>query len=274
MARELASQIRKRLPRQKVKLMKTAHAGHGEELAYTVARSEKNSLVISASGDGGYNDVINGAMKALQEGWTVTTGLLPAGNANDHYHNLHQDDLIEQIVSTTTTKIDVLKLEGTVGGKSVTRYAHSYIGLGFTPLIGEELNKTSLNRFKETWIVARSLFTIKPVRLRIGPKARYYESVVFSNVDRMSKYLQISQPSSVTDGKFEVTIFRRRNKFQLIMVLLKATIGKVEEDHQVSEFSLSTINKTPVQMDGEIITLDPRTDVRITIERQALPCVV
>lgn len=274
LARELAAQIKERLPKQKVQLIGTKYAGHGEKLAYEIATKSKHALVISSSGDGGYNDVVNGAMKALHEGHRVTTGLLPAGNANDHYHNLHEEELIEQIISGKSTKIDVLKLVSSVNQKPITRYAHSYIGFGFTPFVGAELNKTKLNPLKEIWVVGWALLRAKPVRLKIGKKIRSYESVVLSNVDSMSKYLKISRPSSVTDGKFEVTIFRRRNKLKLISVLLKAAFKRVEEDQQVREFSLTTLRKTLVQTDGEIIKLDARANVTITIERQALTCIV
>ncbi|MDB5167151.1 MAG: putative lipid kinase [Candidatus Saccharibacteria bacterium] len=274
LARDLEEQIHTRLPNQKVELIETGHAGHGEELAYSIALSSKNPLIISSSGDGGYHEVINGIMRAQKKGLKITTGLLPAGNANDHYHNLHTRDIIDQIVSNETTKIDLLKIVGTSKGKRVERYAHSYIGFGLTPIVGNELNKTKLTPLNEFWIVARSLFAIKPIRLKIGDKTRHYESIIFSNVDVMSKYLKISQPSSVTDGKFEVTIFKRHNKLKLIMLLLQASVKALKEDEQVSEFSLKTVRNTLVQADGEIMTLDGHSDVSITIEPRVLTCII
>ena len=274
LAQEFKTQLLKHLPHQKVELVKTKHAGHGETLTYEIAQSSKNPLIISSSGDGGYNDVINGAMKAQNEGYKVTTGLLPAGNANDHYHNLHRQDLIEQIVKGNPTKIDLLKISSISSGKKIERYAHSYIGFGLTPIVGNELNKKKLNPVNEVFIVAKSLFTIKPVRLKIQNKIRRYESIIFSNVDVMSKYLKISQPSSMTDGKFEVTIFRRRNKIKLIMLLLEASFKGVKEDVQVSRFSLTTIQETLAQADGEIVTLDANAKTVISIDTQVLTCLV
>lgn len=275
LARKLAGQIRRRVPRQRVELIKTEHAGHGEALAYEIATSSKNPLVISSSGDGGYHDVVNGAMKAQSEGYRITTGLLPAGNANDHYHNLHRgEDIIDQITGGTPLKIDLLKLSGTSQGKRIERYAHSYIGFGLTPIVGNQLNQTQLNPLKETWIVAKALFTIKPARLQISKRPRYYESIILSNIDIMSKYIRISQPSDVTDGKFEVTIFKRRGRLKLILLLIKASFIGVTEDKQVSEFAVKTVRKTLVQADGEIMTLDARTDAHITIEQQVLACFI
>jgi diacylglycerol kinase (ATP) len=274
LAQDFAAKIRKQLPDQQVDLFATEHAGHAEELAYSLASSHDKPLIISSSGDGGYNEVINGAMKAQNEGATPTTGLLPAGNANDHYRNLHERDLIDQIIHQQSTTIDLLKMSCQSGGKPVERYAHSYIGFGLTPSVGKELNKVELNRFTESWVVIRSLLTAKAVRLKVGTAVHSYESIIISNVDEMSKYLKISQPSSVTDGKFEVTIFPRRSKLQLIKTLLKASIQGAEENMQVATFSFETTRRTLVQVDGEVMTLDANSGVTITAEPRVLRCVV
>lgn len=274
LAEAFEKQVHEKLPNQKVELIATEYAGHAKELAYSIAKNSKNPLIISSSGDGGYNEVVNGAMKAQNEGFTVTTGLLPAGNANDHFHNLHDKGVIDLIADGETKNIDLLKITGIVKGKELQSYAHSYIGVGLTPKIAEELNKTKLNAFKETWLVAKLLFKVKSIRLRVNNKVRHYESIIFSNVDRMSKYLTVSQPSRVTDGKFEVTIFRRRNKIQLIQTLLKASTFGVKEDAKVDNFTFETLEATLVQADGEIIMLDAGTHAKVTIEKQTLRCIV
>lgn len=274
LAQQLRTELKARMPAQKIELVQTERAGHGEDIAYQLATTAKNPLVISSSGDGGYNDIVNGIMRAKKEGHSATTGLLPAGNANDHYHNLHMGDTVERIATGDESLIDVLKISGLSGGKPIERYAHSYIGFGLTPQVGKELNKTQLNPAKEAWIVLRSLLTVRPVRLRVGDKVRAYESIILSNIDVMSKYLKISQPSSVRDGKFEVTIFRRRNKFKLIMTLLRASLSGVKEDRKTAEFSLSTVRRTLAQADGEIIVLDASSDVVVTIEQHALNCII
>ncbi len=274
LARSFKKSVRQQLPEIKVYLRPTRYAGHGEELAYSLSKKSEYPLIISSSGDGGYHEIVNGVMKARHEGFQATAGLLPGGNANDHYHNLHTDDLIELIVKGKSQKIDLLKLNGVSGGKPISRYGHSYIGFGLTPIVGKELNKTKLNVFNQVWIVAKALLRLRPVKLKIGNKARYYDSVIFSNVDKMSKYMKISQPSQIDDGKFEVTIFRMNNKLKLIMVLFKASLVGVAEDLQTSLYELRTVKSTLVQIDGEIVRLDPSSIVRITINKRALSCVV
>jgi diacylglycerol kinase (ATP) len=274
MAKNFADSVREKVPTQKVELIATKYAGHAEKLAYKLAKDSAHPLIISSSGDGGYNEVINGALKAQNEGAHPTTGLLPAGNANDHFHNLHNEDLIKLITKGITKKIDVLKMTYTYKGKVAERYAHSYIGFGLTPIVGKELNKTKLTILNEAWVVGRALLSVKSIKLKIGKKARHYDSVIFSNVDKMSKYLKISQPSHISDGKFEVTIFKRRNKIKLIALLLKASLVGLKEDDQVSTFMLETTQKTIAQADGEILTIDASTTVTITAEKQLLSCVI
>lgn len=273
-AKAFAKRLRKQLPNQPIDLIGTEYPGHADEIAYTLSVASKHPLIISSSGDGGYHEVINGIMKARHEGYDPTAGLLPAGNANDHYRNLHDKDILEDIEKGRRHEIDVLKLTGKVDGKRFVRYGHSYIGFGLTPFVARELNKTKLNFFNQIWIVTKALLNLRTVRLIIDKKARRYDSIIFSNVDSMSKVLKVSQPSRINDGKFEVTIFRRRNKLKLISQLLKASTVGVTEDARVKKFSLKTVRRTLVQIDGEITALDADSTVTVTIEHQALPCIV
>lgn len=274
LARDLEKRLRADLPGQAIELIGTEYKGHGSELAYSIAMASKKPLIISSSGDGGYHEVINGAMRAQNEGAHPTTGVLPAGNANDHHRNLHDEDIVSKIKQQKSTKIDLLMMNGISKGEKVELYAHSYIGLGLTPFVGKELNKTKLNAMAETWVVIRALLSLRSVKLKMNGIVGRYESIIFSNVDTMSKYLSISQSSSMTDGKFEVTIFGHRSKLQLIATLLKASTQGVKEDHRVGKFSLQTVHKTLVQADGEVIALDAKSNIDIIVQPQVLSCIV
>lgn len=274
LAQEFKTNLHKQAPKQKVELIATEYAGHAEKLAYDIAKKSANPLIFSSSGDGGYNEVINGVLKAQSEGAHPTAGLLPAGNANDHYHNLHNEDIIDLILHKEPRTIDVLKVTTTSKNKPVERYSHSYVGFGVTPLVGEALNKYKLTIFNEAWIVGKALLATKSVKLKIDAKVHSYDSIIFSNIDRMSKVLKISQPSRVDDGKFEVTIFRKRNKAKLIGMLLRASVVGVKEDMRVQQFHLETINATVAQLDGEILEIDAHAKVVVGIDKKALRCIV
>ena len=79
LAKSLHKKLSSKLPNQRIDLLATEHAGHARELAYDISKKYDKPLIISSSGDGGYNEVINGALQAQSEGANPITSLLPAG---------------------------------------------------------------------------------------------------------------------------------------------------------------------------------------------------
>ncbi len=274
LAKQLERKLAKRLPQQKVQLIPTKHAGHAEELAGEITRHYKRPLIISSSGDGGYNEVINGILHAGHAAGKPVAGLLPAGNANDHYHQLHTQETIDAIADQQEQYIDVLELTATASARTMHRYAHSYIGVGLTPEAGDKLNRSRFKLLSEVWIVAKVLLFLSSVKLVVDGETRHYDSLVFSNISKMSKILKLSQSAKPHDGKFEITSFRRRNKPRLIRSLLKATTIGLPGDRQATEYAFTTVNPTLVQLDGEILRLDAGCEVQIKIAPAALRCIV
>ncbi len=274
LAHELKQALAQQLPEREVKVKPTKYAGHAEKMAINLSKASRRPLIISASGDGGYHEVVNGIMKAQLDGAKPIAGLLPAGNANDHFHNLHDIDTADAIKKGIVKKIDLLKLVGTSEGQPLVRYAHSYIGIGLTPKVGQELNKTDLNMLREAWIVLKGLLFLEPVRIIINDKKRSFDSLIFSNVSKMSKVLTLSSTAKMTDGQFEVTAFKRRNKLKLIATLLRGATRGLVGGEQTTNYTFETLKPTIVQLDGEITTLDGHSQVIITLEHHALECIV
>lgn len=257
-----------------ISLKPTKYAGHAEAMAYELAKTDKRPLIISASGDGGYHEVVNGLIRAQREGAKPVAGLLPAGNANDHYTNIHAADTVKAILQHKTQTIDLLKLTSRSNGKPLERFAHSYMGIGLTPKVGKELNKTDLNWFNEIIIVCRVLFFLKPVRISVRGKNRSYDSLIFSNIDKMSKVLTLSKTASTEDGKFEMTAFRKRHKLKLISTLIHSSTIGLTGSTSLTKYHFKTVKPALMQIDGEITLLDANTEVTITIEPLVLECVI
>lgn len=257
-----------------VAVIPTKRAGHAEKLAYELAKASKRPLIISSSGDGGYNEVVNGALHAQDEGRSPVCGLLPSGNANDHYTNLHSVPIKPLILHGKESRIDVLALEMTSPSGKWQRYAHSYIGFGLTAKVGSALNQTDLNAFNQLWIVLRGFTQLRATRLRVNGRVRKYDSLIFSNVAKMSKVLSLSKEASLTDGKFEVSAFYTHNKLRLLRLLLKASTIGLEETSQAREYSLETLKPLTVQLDGEVFPLKGNATVQITVRPKALHCIV
>ncbi|MEU7811821.1 acylglycerol kinase family protein [Pseudonocardia sp. NPDC049154] len=132
LAEGLCADLSRRLPRTWVHLSPTEHAGHARDLARNAARTPR-SLIVSVSGDGGYNEVIDGVMQAGDTG--TVCAVMAAGNANDHRRTTGEQPLGDAIVAGDVRRLDLLRLTVGHGPDALVRYAHSYIGMGLTPIV-------------------------------------------------------------------------------------------------------------------------------------------
>ncbi len=245
-----------------VELVETTHEGHATEIAERLVREHTRPLIVSVSGDGGYNEVITGVMNAKKGTQkSPVVAIIAAGNANDHKRTTRGDTpLVELVVAGTSRPLDILELHY----GNTTRYAHSYIGLGLTPEVGAELNRHQLTRWREALIVLRSFATFAPITIERNDQKTAYGSIVFANIDAMSKVLKLdTADNKLADAKFEVVAFPWRGKLALVAQLLKSVLVGNSHAPQFSSYSFRTTTATPVQLDGEITTIPARTDVAV-----------
>lgn len=277
-SREYATDLKQELTQYnsqfKPRLHATKYAGHAEELAYGFAKSSKHPLIISSSGDGGYHEVVNGAIRAQLEGATPICAVLAAGNANDHSRTLTSKSLVELIKADKIKNIDLLKLTITSDSGVVERYAHSYIGLGLTPMVATELNKTNLNALKEAWIVVKTFYGYRPFKIIRKGMTLELDSMVFANIGEMAKVLTLSKKSRPDDGKFEVITFQHAHKFRLLRKLAAATVKGLDAKRQYEHYEFKVIKKMPAQLDGEVVMIPAGSHVVITSEHQMLSTLV
>ncbi len=248
----------------------TKHAGHAESIAKELSDAA-NTMLVSSSGDGGYHELINGILARKDSVDQPIAGLLPSGNANDHYHAVHTDNTVQRIIDNKQKQIDVIK----VSVHDWTRYAHSYVGLGITPHVGEKLTAAKLNPLTEAWLTVRHLFTSRPVKIRANGKVRRYDSLVFSNVPRMSKYITLSDTARIDDGRFEITGSRSGSITALVRHLFKATtVGLGDEAQQATSYTFTSLRPLALQLDGEVYHFDAGAEVTIDIAPRALACII
>lgn len=273
-AKVFGRELRQALPKTTaIKVMATKYAGHAEVLTKQYAETNDPVLIISSSGDGGYHEVINGALDSKST--QIVTGVLPSGNANDHYHAMHDEELIERIAQADSRTIDVLEVTARTGKKTWHRYAHSYAGVGLTPQIGQQLTKAKLNRFTESWLVLIHLFRFKPVKIRIDGRTYRYDSLVFSNIGRMSKVISLADYASVHDGKFEITGTQTRSPLNLFSFLIKAaTVGLSTEARQYSRFHFTCVRPLTMQLDGEVFSFAVGTEITVACRANTLRCII
>lgn len=268
-ARQLERDLKAAIPNVRLRLRPTKRRGHAEAMTYRTALTSRHPLVISVSGDGGYNEVVNGAMHAQRLGRKITVGLVPAGNANDHYATRHRGDFIKRISTGDEDAIDLIR----VHSRRLTRFGHSYVGLGLTPVASEELNAHKLNLWQEIKIVTNVLLHLKPVRIIVDGEMRSYDSLIFSNVNRMSKVLRVPKHSG-DDNTVEMSHYYYPNKLKLIAALVHAAVVGLDTKESVNSFTFRTIQRTPLQIDGEVVKLARGVTAKIDVLPHAIGTIV
>lgn len=269
-AKNLKKELSKFYPKIEIKLHKTKYAGHAKQLAYELSLSSSMPLIISCSGDGGYNEVINGAIEAQLEGASPICAVMASGNANDHSRTMQNKSLIESIKSQSITNIDLLKMTIKNGNNKKTMYAHSYIGFGITPAVAKELNKTDLNVIKEAWIVLKTFYKYRPFKIKYKNKILKLDSIIFANISDMAKFLTVSKTSEADDGLFEVIIFNHSRKSRLVKRLAKAVLSGIEATSQTKKYEFDVLKNIPAQLDGEVIKIGSNSVISITSEHHLL----
>ena len=252
----------------------TEYAGHAEELARQIVSSHKRPLIVSSSGDGGYHEVINGAMQNGRKRSSAVCAVLPAGNANDHSRTMQTRPLWQSIKSGNVAHIDLLKVEIITPAGTTTRYAHSYAGIGLTPAVAKELNRHTLTPLKEIKLVLTTLLNYQPLTIKRKGKTIILDSLIFSNINKMAKFLKLAKENHPDDGLFEIVTFPHKRKALLLKHLIKAATTGLKTTRQSSEYEFEVLENIPMQLDGEITNLRAGASIRVTVANKALSTIV
>ena len=265
-AEELRDELTRRLPSVPLELSPTRHAGHARDLAREAAAAG-TPLIVSVSGDGGYNEVVNGVMDAGND--RAVCAVRAAGNANDHRRVTRERPLADAIVAGKVRRIDLLRL--TIGDGALVRSAHSYIGVGLTPVIAVDLEEGGKGSWREIVSVLRgfSRFRPFPIRLEDGRRRRI-DSLVFANITEMAKYAKLSDTGAPDDGRFEVITQRQTGKLRVLATAIRAATRGLGPQPSATHYGFTTLAPMPLQLDGELVELDADTPVAVDIAPRAL----
>jgi diacylglycerol kinase (ATP) len=268
LAEQLHADLTDRVPDIPVTLRPTEHAGHACDLAREAARSGQ-PLIISVSGDGGYNEVVNGVMQA--DNPDAVCAVLGAGNANDHRRVTGERPLADAVVAAEVSHIDLLRLTTGEPQDAKTRFAHSYIGIGLTPVVAVDLEKGGKGSLREIIAVIRTFSRFRPFAIRTDDgQTRRFDSLLFANIAEMAKYATLSEDGRPDDGKFEVITLPHTAKWRIVAVAIKAATRGLGPQPTAEHYAFSPLKPMPLQLDGELMNLEPGTPVRIDIAPHAL----
>ena len=97
LAERLQRDLRRRLPEVPVTLGATQYSGHARQSASSRTGSAGRPLIVPVSGDGVYNEVVNGMMDVAGSG--ALTAVAAGGNANDHRRSTRRMSLVDAVVA-------------------------------------------------------------------------------------------------------------------------------------------------------------------------------
>jgi diacylglycerol kinase (ATP) len=271
-AEELHAELARRLPEVPLELRPTQHAGHAREIAREVATTGR-PLLVSVSGDGGYNEVVDGVMQAGND--RAVCAVRAAGNANDHRRTTRERPLADAIVAGDVRHIDLLRLTLGSGSSAETRYAHSYIGVGLTPVVAVDLEEGGKGSWREVVSVVRGFARFRPFPIRLEDgRRRTIDSLLFANISQMAKHATLSEGARPDDGRFEVITQRRTGKLAVLATALRAATRGLGPQPSTTHYAFTALAPMPLQLDGELVELDADTLVSVDIAPGALATVV
>jgi diacylglycerol kinase family enzyme len=256
------------LPDLQIDLLPTEYAGHARDLARSVAVTGA-PLIVSVSGDGGYNEVVNGVMDVPTSRAVCT--VLPAGNANDHHRSRTARPLTEAIREGRVHRIDLLRITFSGAHRGQVQYAHSYVGFGLTPLMAIGIEKGGKGKILELLSVARTLSHLKPFELvRADGATARFDSLILANISRMAKYGTVSESNHPDDGRFEVVTLPHSGRWKMALMTLRAVTLGLGQQPSVSSYAFTTRDAVPCQIDGEVVHVPAGTHVLVESARGAL----
>jgi diacylglycerol kinase (ATP) len=265
---ELRRALSAGVPDLRIEFLPTDFAGHARDLARSVAAAGR-PLIVSVSGDGGYNEVVNGVMDV--PGSRAVCTVVAAGNANDHHRSMPARPLPEAVREGPVRHIDLLRI--TFGEQSAARvhYAHSYIGFGLTSLMAVGIESGGKGKVLELLSVARTLSDLRPFELvRADGATARFDSLILANISRMAKYGTVSESGAPNDGRFEVVTLPHSGRWKMALMTFRAVTLGLGNQPSVSSYAFTTRDAVPCQIDGEVRHLPAATHVLVESAKGAL----
>lgn len=266
-AEELGAVLAEWAPELPVALHPTEYPGHARDIAREAARVG-SPLIVSVSGDGGYNEVVDGV---LQTGaGSAVCAVLAAGNANDHRRSTRHRPLAEAIVDGDVDTLDLLRLTVGDGVDDTVHHAHSYVGLGITPTVALELEKGGKGSLREIVSTIRTFSRFRPFEIDTPQGRRRLDSMIFANIAGMAKYATLSEDGRPDDGVFEVVTLPHGGAWRVVATAVRAALWGLGTQPSVREYTFRTVTPLPMQLDGEVVELGAGVAVRVELAAGAL----
>ncbi len=246
--------------------------GHAIELAHRAALAGR-ALIVAAGGDGTINEVVNGLMRAVEEGaGAVRLGILPIGSGNDFAGSLgiplDLRQAAEKLKRGQVRAVDIGQVNG--------RYFDNNVGLGFEAMINIEAHKMTWLRGQLLYLTAvfraMASFPFPTVSIELDDrriKDKRILMISVGNNPRIGGGFPITPDAVPDDSEMDICIVDAIPRLKILQLLPKAMKGthRGEPEVELARFSRLIVESEeplPVHADGEILWNDlHRVEVQV-----------
>lgn len=221
------------------------------------------SPVVAVGGDGTYNLIVNGLIRAAGDGPTVPMGIIPLGTANDLPHALGLPDGVEeavQIIARGQTKI-------IDAGRANGRYFGNNSAVGLEPII--TLENARLVGVKGTirYLLAALICIMRRHQWAMTLEwddGRYEGPILLvsvGNTRRTGGVFFMTPQAKVDDGLLDFVFAPPMTRLKTLRMLPMTFNGSHIDRPEVTYISTTRLRitsrpGTPIQTDGEVFETD------------------
>lgn len=258
----------------------TERAGHAEEMV--VKWAEDFDVVVSVSGDGTTNEIINGIMKVPRA--DLRLAMFPAGTADDFACNMGYDrkdkeQALRAILGDTCRTIDLIRYDD--------RYAAVSFGLGVDSEIADGAYKWKRFRIPAYFYsgLKKCFFEErKRYHVRFDYEDQTFDDwvliAILCNAPLFGKYIKIHPEAKMNDGILGLTIGREMPNVYGLVLFAFACMGgrhgfsRKVSFHQVRRMRVECKSDTYAQIDGEVYKFDAGRVIDLSVVPMALRVLV
>jgi len=258
----------------------TERAGHAEEMV--VKWAEDFDVVVSVSGDGTTNEIINGIMKVPSA--ELKLAMFPAGTADDFARNMGYDrkdkeQALSTILGDACRTIDLIRYDD--------RYAAVTWGLGVDSEIADGAYKWKRFRIPAYFYSGLRICFFedrKRYRVRFDYEGQTFDDWVLisilCNAPLFGRYIKIHPDAKMNDGLLGLTIGREMpNVYGLVLFAFACMNGRhgfsrLVSYHQVRDMRVECKTDTFAQIDGEVYRFEAGKIINISVVPQAVKVLV
>ncbi|PYM14699.1 MAG: diacylglycerol kinase [Verrucomicrobia bacterium] len=264
-------------------LKPTTAPGAARRLAFEATR-ENFAVIVAAGGDGTVNEVLNGIGDDPANFSRVHLGVLPLGTINVFARDLglplDWSQAWETIRRGRVTAIDLPQVEFITNGGPQRRYFAQLAGAGLDARAVELVDWNLKKKFGFFAYVIAGLKALRGAQSRITAEClrgqAAGEQVLVGNGRLYGGPFVIFPEAKLSDGLLDVCVFPRATwwtVFGCAWGLVRGRLHKAggAQHFQAESFTLTAPNRTPLELDGEIVGELP---ARFSVQPQSLQVLV